>query len=163
LGENECDAGDGFKAGEEPVSRADAVLRAFGERVGLVPAAPMAPEAAPAEAQPQPIPPSAAGVPLTLKQIAERVMGTFEGSQSLGVHPRGWLPPEPERIPHESVVAELRRALPVLNQHGWPQEARQRLLARIQPGDRIVSVTDDFLLVSARPPRECYRIWRDDA
>jgi hypothetical protein len=65
----------------------------------------------------------------------------------------GWLP-EPERvIPAWSVITEVRRVLPELNRHAWPKEAQQRLLARIQPGDRIGKVTDDFLLVAARPPR----------
>jgi hypothetical protein len=72
--------------------------------------------------------------------------------------------PDPDRIiPEQPLIAELMRVLPDLDRHAWLTEARQRLLTRIQPGDRIVKVTDDSLLVSARPPRECYRIWRNDA
>jgi hypothetical protein len=72
--------------------------------------------------------------------------------------------PDPDRIiPEQPVIAELMRVLPDLDRHAWPKEVQQSLQARIWPGDRIVNVTDDSLLVSARPPRECYRVWRNDA
>lgn len=98
---------------------------------------------------------------ITLDQIG-RVVDELE-AQFLDVKPRGWSP-KPERvIPAWSVITEVRRVLPDLNRHAWPKEAQQRLLARIQPDDRIGKVPDDFLLVAARPPRECFRIWRRDA
>jgi hypothetical protein len=66
-------------------------------------------------------------------------------------------------IPEQPVMAELMRVLPELNRHAWPKEVRVRLLERLQSGDRILKVDHDFLLVAARPPRECYRVWRCDA
>jgi hypothetical protein len=72
--------------------------------------------------------------------------------------------PDPDRIiPEQPVISELMRVLPDLDRHAWPKEVQQSLLARIWPGDRIVNVTVDSLLVSARSPRECYRVWRNDA
>jgi hypothetical protein len=75
----------------------------------------------------------------------------------------GWLLGPNRIIPEQPVMAELMRVLPELNRHAWPKEVRVRLLERLHPGDRIVKVDHDFLLVAARPPRECYRVWRCDA
>jgi hypothetical protein len=99
---------------------------------------------------------------VTLDHIGKIVDGLE--AQFLGIKARGWVPPEPEQPAFpESVVAEVRRVLPVLNEHGWSSEAQQKLPARIQPGDKIVTVTSDFLLIAARRPRTCYRVWRADA
>jgi hypothetical protein len=98
---------------------------------------------------------------IALEEIGKIIDGLE--AQFPGLKWRGWLPDPDRIIPEQLVTAELMRVLPDLNRHAWPKEARQRLLARIQPGDRIVKVTDDFLLVSATPPREGYRVWRNDA
>lgn len=81
----------------------------------------------------------------------------------LGIRPKGWLPESEPAIPEQSVLAEVVRVLPDLIRHAWPLAVRMRLPARLQPGDQIVKVDDEFLLVTARPPRQCYRVWRCDA
>jgi hypothetical protein len=81
----------------------------------------------------------------------------------LGIRPKGWLPESEPAIPEQSVLAEVVRVLPDLIRHAWPLAVRMRLLARLRPGDQIVKVEDEFLLVTARPPRECYRVWRFEA
>jgi hypothetical protein len=81
----------------------------------------------------------------------------------LGIRPKGWLP-ESDRVGAPlSVLEEVARMLPDLNRHGWTGDARRRLLAQLQPGDRIVKVSSEFALISARPPRDCFRIWRCEA
>jgi hypothetical protein len=84
-------------------------------------------------------------------------------ARSLGIRPKGWLPESEPAVTEQSVVAELVRVLPDLIRQAWSLEIRMRLMERIQPGDRIIKVDDDFLLVAAKPPRECYRVWRWDA
>jgi hypothetical protein len=98
---------------------------------------------------------------VNLDHISEIVDGLE--AKFLGVKARGWLPESEPAIREQSVLAELVRVLPDLIRHAWPLAVRVRLLARLQPGDRIVKVDDEFLLVTARPPRECYRVYRHEA
>src|ERR1700674_607018 len=121
------------------MSKADAVLRAFGERVGLVPVAP----AATPEVQTQP---PCAHAAANTDQITDLVMPTFKGAQS-------------KIDPH--IEAEIRRIEPEALRLGWsaarlwgtafwPIETRG-LAAVMAPSDRIVGIDS-----------ECISIARDD-
>ena len=92
---------------------------------------------------------------IALEEIGKVIDGLEAQFPSL--KSRDWLPDPHRIIPEQPVTAELMRVLPDLNRHARPKEVQQILLGRIQPSDRIVKVTDDFLLVTARPPRECFR------
>jgi hypothetical protein len=120
------------------MSKADAVLRAFGERVGLVPVAP----AATPEVQTQPPCPIAADT----EQITDPVVPTFKGAQ-FKIDP--------------NIEAEIRRIEPEALRLGWsaarlwgtafwPIETRG-LAAVLAPTDRIVGIDS-----------ECISIARDD-
>src|ERR1700730_16511761 len=92
---------------------------------------------------------------IALEEIGKVIDGLEAQFPSLKA--RCWLRGPRRIIPEQPVTAELMRVLPDLNRHARPKEVQQILLGRIQPSDRIVKVTDDFLLVTARPPRECFR------
>jgi len=84
-------------------------------------------------------------------------------AQFLGIKPAGWLSELDSVSAPLSVLEEVARSLADLDRHGWSREARRRLLARLQPGDTILKVADDFLLVAAERSRETRRIWRADS
>ena len=147
LGEKGCSGCDGSSAGREPMSRGETILRAFGERIGLIPATPAAPLAGPAHAQPQP--PPAPAAPATI----ERVMAVFdEGAKLLGTDPRGWLPSEPRRLASAAVRVELRRIWHELDRYAWPPAARRKLATQLQPGDRAALIDPSHAGCSGRTP-----------
>jgi hypothetical protein len=122
------------------MSRAETILRAFGERVGLVPVAP----AATPEVQTQPpVAPAAADT----DQITDLVVPTFKGGAQSKIDPH--------------IEAEIRRIEPEALRLGWsaarlwgtafwPIETRG-LAAVLAPTDRIVGIDS-----------ECISIARDD-